>query len=109
MAVSHTCQGCHAEPKKYGVAVTTLDVAEWWMGKRFSELLKKSGDAARVRAAAEKRLAANPAENPARLRLACALRAQGDRAGAERELRKLPWAAFPDREVRTPPRLAIFP
>jgi hypothetical protein len=109
---SDTCQGCHANLNKYGEQVTTLDVSNWWVGERFTALLQESGDAAKVRAAAEKRLAANPKDDAARLRIAYALRAEGgtvNRTKAETQLRALPWAEFPDREKRPPLRLATFP
>jgi Tfp pilus assembly protein PilF len=106
---SETCQSCHSDEKKYGNAVTTLDVANWWVGQRFTDLLKQHGDAPTVRTRAEKVLAANPNDVAARLRIAYALRAEGQPAKAEQMLRSLPWAAFPDREFKTPPRVATFP
>jgi len=105
---SVTCQGCHADDKKFPNQVTTLDVANWWVGARFSDLLTPA-QAKTVRAQAEKRLAQNGDDQGARLRLAYALRAQNQAARSEKELRALPWAEFPDREKRTPPRVATFP
>ncbi len=105
---SATCQGCHADDKRFPNQVTTLDVSDWWVGARFTHLLTPS-DAQKVRANAEKRLARNADDQGARLRLAYALRAQNQSPQAEKELRALPWAEFPDREKRTPPRVATFP
>ncbi|MBC8103344.1 MAG: hypothetical protein H7Z41_12265 [Cytophagales bacterium] len=104
------CQACHANPRLYGDEVTTtIDIAEWWAGDRFATLIRQQGDAASVKAAATKRLAADPSDASARLRLAYSLRALGNEEQATATLRALPWAEFPDREKRTPLRLAPFP
>jgi hypothetical protein len=103
------CQACHADPKKFGTAVTTLDVSHWWAGERLSRLLAQHGDAAKVLADARQRMAANPADGAARLRAAFALRALGRDAEAESLLRHLEWAEFPDRERRAPMQFAPFP
>jgi len=107
-----TCQTCHADPKKFGDKTTTLDIAHWWVGARYTALLKQQGDETATRQAAEKALKENPADNAARLRLAYALRAEkGDAAEPEVEalLRALPWAEFPDREKRPPLQFSTFP
>jgi hypothetical protein len=51
------CQSCHTNPEKFGDRITTLDMTNWWVGKRFAAVLKEHGDAASVLSAAEKRLA----------------------------------------------------
>jgi hypothetical protein len=84
-------------------------VRSWWPGQRFAALLAQSGDAKRVRRESEVRLAKNPKDEQARLRLAYALRAEGDEAGCDRELRKISWAAFPDRPYKAPIDVMTFP
>lgn len=32
---SETCQSCHENPEKYGVDTTSLDIANYWIGKHF--------------------------------------------------------------------------
>jgi hypothetical protein len=106
---SEGCQSCHANPKKYGKQVTTLDLKNIWFGERYSTLLKIMGDAAKVRDEAEKSLQKNPHDEVARIKLSYALRALDDAAGSERELRKIPWSQWPDREIKTPMRFGQFP
>lgn len=105
---SKNCQSCHANPKKYGDEVTTVDMQNWWVGDRFTALLKADGDAVKVRDAAAARLKTDPADASARLRLVYALRALDDRAASTAELRSIPWTQWPDRE-RTPLRVGVFP
>jgi hypothetical protein len=102
------CQTCHnnvQEPK----AMTGLPVTNLWFGERFVELLREKGDAGQVKAAAEKALAAAPGSEKARVRLGFALRALGQDADAEAEFRKLPWAEFPDRQLKKPRMMTAFP
>lgn len=106
---SEGCQSCHANPRKYGKDVTSLDLNNIWFGQRYSALLKTMGDATAVRDEAEKRLQQNPKDEAARIKLAYALRALDDVAGSERELRKIPWSQWPDREVKAPMRFGQFP
>lgn len=101
------CQACHANPRRFGEETTTLDVSRWWIGKRFSVLVRP--DAPRVLTDAEKRLASDPTDGAARLRKAYALRSLGKKTEAEETLRALPWAEFPDREKRPPLRFTQFP
>lgn len=103
------CQECHENPAKYGADVVSLDVKNWWAGQRFSELIARTGATSRVTADARRRLKENPADEGPRLRLAYALRAAGDPAACERELRRLAWADFPDRPYKTPVDLITFP
>ncbi len=106
---SEGCQSCHANPRKYGKDVTTLDLKNIWFGERYSTLLKVMGDAATVRDEAKKTLEKNNADEVARIKLAYAMRALGDDAGSEQELRKIPWSQWDDREVKTPMRFGQFP
>jgi hypothetical protein len=106
---SDACQTCHENTEKYGDDVTSLDVTNWWAGQRFVEILRRDGDARKVRAAAEARMKSHPDEEGPILRRAYALRAEGRTAEAEAELRKLSWAAFPDRPYKEPIDLIIFP
>lgn len=103
------CQQCHDNRERFGSEITSFPLATWWAGERYSEALTVTGRAARVAAAAARRLDAAPDDVDARLRLAYARRALGEQAEAERLLRALPWAAFPDRPYREPRDLIVFP
>ncbi|RYZ92403.1 MAG: tetratricopeptide repeat protein, partial [Proteobacteria bacterium] len=85
-----------------------FDAYNWWVGQRFATLVKGK-DAERIVTEETARLAKNPSNNQARLRLAYALRSQGKDAEAEKTLRAIPWTEFADREKRPPLRLATFP
>ena len=105
-----TCQSCHADTKRFGQdAIATFSVSDWWVGERFTELIKQSGDAQKVRREAEARLQKNPSDQAAHLRAAYALRALNQPEKAEAHLRALPWAEFPDREPRPSLRTVTFP
>ncbi len=106
---SETCQSCHERPETYGDDVTSLDVANHWIGKRFRAILAADGDTKRVQAEAQQRLRKDPEDEQARVRLAYALGAQGQSAQTERELRKLSWAAFSDRPFKQPDNDIVFP
>lgn len=110
---SPACQACHANPKKFGDETTTLNVSDWWVGERFSTLVKQKGDAGAVRVRAQAALNQSPnnnaLNNALRLRIAYALRAEGKNAEAETALRSVPWAECADRPQKTPLRLATFP
>lgn len=106
---SETCQSCHSNPRKYGDAVTTFDLKNWWVGARYSKLIRESGEASRVRSEAEATLVKNPHDGAARLRLVYALRALGDTEASDTQMRAFAWAAFPDRETRQPLRFGTFP
>jgi hypothetical protein len=103
------CQSCHTNPEKHGDQVTTLDMTNWWVGKRFAQVLREQGDAEAVWRAAEKRLAADKEDEAAVLRIAYAKRALNDEAATEKTLRTLFWTEFPDREKLTPIDLLTFP
>lgn len=105
---SPTCMGCHANESDI-TEIPTLDVNRHWIGERYAALLTEMGDAEAVRAAASRDLERRPEDERARLRLAYALRALGDEAGAIENLRALEWAAFPDREVLPPRDMIPFP
>ncbi len=91
------CQTCHDDRRRPGT-VTQLDVRGRWFVTRYAEILRRDGDAARVRAEAERALAVDPKDNAARLQLAFALMAQGDAAGADARIAEIPWAEAPGRE-----------
>jgi len=92
------CQTCHDDRRRPGVT-TQLDVRNRWFVDRYVELMRRDGDAARVRADAERALAVDPKDNHARLRLAYALLALGDAAGADARIAEIPWAQVPGREA----------
>lgn len=104
-----TCRTCHDNPKTHPGEVSTLDLSGWWVGERYVKLLQSSNDAARETELAREILKKNPKDAPARLRLAYALRAGGNEAGAETELRSFPWAKFADRKEKKPLRFGVFP
>ena len=106
---SDTCQSCHENPTKYGDDVTSLDVGHLWIGQRLSALLRADGDAAAFRRDAEVVLARDNGDDAARLKRAYALRAEGREAEATGELRRIDWAAFPDRPYREPDNKVTFP
>ena len=66
---SPVCQGCHGDYKKFGNAITTIDIKNRWFGERFGAVLKAQGSADAVRDAAQTRLTKNPADHEARLRI----------------------------------------
>ncbi len=105
---SDKCQACHANPRKFGTQVTTFDAYNWWVGQRFATLVKGK-DAERIVTEETARLAKDPNNTQARLRLAYALRSQGKDVDAEKALREIPWTEFADKEKRAPLRLATFP
>lgn len=102
------CQSCHAtlaEPDK----LTHLNISDLWFGDRFVALLREQGDAERVRAESESRLARRSEDARARIRLGYALRALGQEEAAIAAFKALPWADFPDREVHKPRMMSTFP
>ncbi|BCM92700.1 hypothetical protein IAD21_04582 [Abditibacteriota bacterium] len=106
---STTCQSCHANPKVSGTDVTSLDLNNWWVGERYVELLKQSNSADVAVKEAQAALKTDPKDESAKIKLAYALRAQGDNARAEAKLREIPWTAWPDRPFKKPLRFAVFP
>lgn len=105
---SPTCMACHANEKQPG-ETASLDVNNWWGAQRYVALMKTMGDAPAVRDQARARLQTHPDDEAAKLRLAFALRAMGDEAGAIQGLREISWAEFPDREKVAPKDIIIFP
>lgn len=103
-----TCQSCHADPKQPG-KLTHLNLADWWVGQRYEEILRRDGDAARVERDARAELARRPTDDAARVRLAFALRAQGRAEEAREVFASLPWTEAPGREVVKPIDILIFP
>jgi len=103
-----TCQSCHgslAEPK----TMTSLPITNLWFGERFVEILKRDGDAARVKATSEAKLKADPKDDLARIRLGFALQALGQAEAADKTFRELSWAEFPGRELKKPRMMTTFP
>lgn len=103
------CQTCHGNPRKYNDDVTTLDLGRVWFLDRYTVLMRQQGDAAKVGNEARATLAKNPNDPAARLRLALSQRALQDDKASETSLRTLSWIEFPDREKKTPLRLATYP
>ncbi|MEQ1909393.1 MAG: hypothetical protein ABMA15_11250 [Vicinamibacterales bacterium] len=99
------CQSCHGDLKNPRVT-PLLDVQSPWFAKRFVELMKLQGDAAQVRAAAERTLATDASDSHARIMLGFSLLAQGDEPRADDVFREIPWLKVPGR-TGTPPR-AVF-
>lgn len=105
---SENCMSCHEDLKSPG-KIPLLEVQSFWFAKRFVELMQKQGDAEKVKQAAEKKLAADPADDNARIRLAFALSALGRSDEANIRLREIPWATFPDRTGSTPRMMFMWP
>lgn len=106
---SSRCQQCHDNREQYGDAITSFPLTEWWVGERYTAVLRDTGRAGDVGRLARQTLAAAPDDVNARLRLAYAQRALGETADSEQTLRALPWAAFPDRPYLAPRDLIQFP
>jgi len=105
---SEDCQSCHEDLKSPG-KIPLLDVQNLWFTKRYVELMQKQGDAENVRQAAEKKLAANPVDDNARIHLAFALVALGKTEVATARLREISWVAFPDRTGSGPRMMFAWP
>lgn len=105
---SPECQRCHNAPKT-PKEITSLPLADLWFGERFVEILKRDGDAQRVRQQSEAQLARDPSDALARIRLGYALQALGQDADAEKAFRALPWADFPGRDLKKPRMVTTFP
>jgi hypothetical protein len=102
------CQSCHSNPQD-PKAMTSMPITNLWFGERYVELLRKQGDAEQIRKTAEVKLQASPTDEKARIRLAFALLALKQDAEAEKQFRMLPWAAFPDRDLKKPRMMTTFP
>jgi Flp pilus assembly protein TadD len=105
---SEDCQSCHEDLKSPG-KIPLLEVQNFWFTKRYVELMQKQGDAENVKQAAEKKLAANPVDDNARIRLAFALMALGKTDEATMRFREIPWVAFPDRTGSGPRMMFAWP
>lgn len=106
---SPVCQGCHGDNKKFGDKITTIDIKNRWFGERFGALLAAQGNASAVHDVAQKRLAANPKDTEARLRLVYLLQAGGKTAEADKMLSAFAWAEMPGRDPLPPQQLNVFP
>lgn len=102
------CQSCHSNPTD-PKAIPQMPITNLWFGERFVELLRQQGDADKVKRQAEEKLAKSPADEKARIRLAFALMALNQEKEAEKAFRDLPWAAFPDRDLKKPRMMTTFP
>lgn len=102
------CQSCHSNPTD-PKATPQMPITNLWFGERYVELLRKQGDAEKVLAAAKEKLAKAPTDDKARIQLAFALLALKQDKEAEKTFRDLPWAAFPDRELKKPRMMTTFP
>ncbi len=103
-----SCQGCHDDKRRLG-ETPVMDVLDTWFGKRFVERLKADGDAQKEADAMRVRVAQKSDDDDARIRLAYALAALGDRDAAVAELRQIPWAAVPGREGASPRMMTAYP
>lgn len=103
------CQSCHASPPDSKV-IAHMPITSLWFGERFVELLKKQGEADKIRSAAEADLRCDPNDEKVRILLAYALQAQGrSDEEAMKHFRELPWAQFPEREIVKPRMMTTFP
>jgi tetratricopeptide (TPR) repeat protein len=105
---SENCQSCHEDLKSPG-AIPMLDIQDFWVAKRFVALMQKQGDAENVKQVAEKRLANDPADEGARIRLGYALLALGRTEEATEKFREISWAVFPDRKGPAPRMIFVWP
>jgi len=105
---SKDCQSCHDDPKLKDT-LPLLDVQNFWFAKRFVELMKAQGDAENVKLIAEKKLAIDPADLDARIRLAYALQALGRTVVSGQLFKGIPWTAFPGRVGPTPRMMFAWP
>jgi len=106
---SPTCQSCHANPKVSGKDITHFDLNNWWVGKRFSQLVKESGDAEKIEKEARAALLKDGKDTGATIRLSYALRAQNKTEESEKTLRKVEWGQWADKPFKKPLRLGVFP
>lgn len=102
------CQSCHSNPAD-NKAIPQMPITNLWFGERYVELLRKQGDAKKIREEAEAKLKSSPGNEKARIQLAFALLALKNDAEAEKQFRMLPWAAFTDRDLRKPRMMTTFP
>lgn len=102
------CQSCHSNPTN-PKATPQMPITNLWFGERYVELLRKQGDAEKIKLAAQEKLAKSPTDDKARIQLAFALLALKQDQEAEKEFRALPWAAFPDRDLKKPRMMTTFP
>lgn len=102
------CQACHG-PMRGNPNYSSLDVRNLWITERYIEILRDSGDAQAMRDQAAEELARDPKSDSARLRLAYATAALGDREKADQIFLELPWADAPDRNLAKPRDMGVFP
>ncbi len=103
---SADCQSCHGDLKN-PKQVPLLDVQAFWFGQRYVALLKQRGDADAVRLAAERKLAADPKDDDARVFLILALLALDKPDDAQQRVKEIAWAA-PNGSKVAPPRMIFM-
>ena len=102
------CQTCHSNPSE-PKAMTGMPLTNLWFGERYVELLRKQGDAEKIRSESEAKLKTSPDDEKARIRLAFALKALGKDSEAESHFRIISWAEFPDRQLPKARMMTTFP
>ena len=102
------CQSCHDSPKEKD-KVTSLPLKSLWFGERYSEILRESGDAPKVKLAAENALKNNPKDDLAKIRLAYAMRALGKTEEGEAVLDSIPYCESPKNELPKARMFFAFP
>jgi hypothetical protein len=105
---TQTCQSCHDNGKAKG-QVTGLPIQNLWFGERYAELLKTSGDAARVQQEAERTLKQDPNSDLAKMRLAYALRAQGKISESDATFASIPYCENPKSNLPKTRMFFAFP
>ena len=103
------CQSCHANPRAHGKETTQFDLNHWWVGERYVQLIKASGEAGEIEKAARLALQKDAKDEAALIKLGYALRAQNQGEASEKTLRQIPWSRWSDRELKKPLRLGQFP
>jgi hypothetical protein len=103
-----SCQGCH-DDKKRPDETPILPILDTWFGKRLVAVTQAQGTSKQDVEDAQKLLAADPHDDAARIRLAYALVAAGDRAGAEAALAPIPWAMVDGRTGPSPRMMTAYP
>lgn len=102
------CQSCHNDLKNPD-RMTAINFSELWFGIRYAELMKEKGDAASVRADAEKMLKSDPEDVMALIQLGYALKANGDQEGAKKAFERIPFSKESNQELSAARMLFAFP
>jgi hypothetical protein len=102
------CQTCHDSPKEKS-KVTSLPLKTLWFGQRYSEMLKQSGDAAKVKAECEANLKEMPDDDLSKIRLAYALRALGKTKEGDAVLESISYCEGPKNDSPKARMFFAFP